>query len=347
MIGTLKYIDDELVKVPEIAASFCYVLMKPDVVLRNIVGDVFKYFEEIGFRLINYRCGQLPESLYSIMYEQSFLWKLDFWAHNARAYSFGPVIGVLFWNEGVVTSQYSAHEYLVLKKGAALPESLLPDTVRARFNSTSRVYNILHIPDDINKALIEACMWFGTSCVQALLTDQLNASTVKRLTTYSLLLKKEIDMHGYLVDRMLNGQASYALLKLRLLHAIKKQLRPCNRLVDMLSEFENHYYNFAQKLFEQSNSEQDKKEMLASVLQTERSYLQMLMADSFAPENSDMLTAGEAKKILQVILDLTFKERGTAITLEFFWHLIAKWRVYTSDLEKYVINTYFLYPTIL
>lgn len=315
------------INIPSVSPRFCYVLIKPDVILRNILKDTLNYFEDLGLQLIDYRCGALDKALYSTMYEPSFKWELDFWSHNAKAYKFGPVIGMVFWNLKFPRDYPSAQIYLSSIKGSTLPGNLEPGTLRYELKSSNRVFNLVHISDTAKQALIESSSWFGAEKVKSMLTG----TTKHRRIKYARLVAGEIGRHGYPLDRRLSGWLSYTLVKIRILHAIKKQADLPASLSQIVSTLEGHYHEFSQELLVLSE-----KRLTAKV---ENDHLRTLIKKGALSK--------EIRQLFEVILDINCKKKTLLSTLEFFWYLILKWKVYVSDLERYLIDSVLRYPARL
>jgi nucleoside diphosphate kinase len=127
---------------------FC---LKPDCILRKKYLGIVRYFAEQGasFRLAI--IGQVDKTLYSLMYGSAFLHSLDFWEFNQKTFKHGPVLYCLI--DGI------EHNVLLANKGSALPElEVNLSSIRSAFLSSSRCFNLIHVPDSFEQGLDEIKM---------------------------------------------------------------------------------------------------------------------------------------------------------------------------------------------
>ncbi len=320
---------------PEVVQRFSFVMLKPDVLLRNILGDVLTLLEEQGFNLLGFRCGRLSDRQYRLMYEEGLLWSLDVWSHNAKAYEFGPVIGCLLWSKRDLAGS-PAHDLLAGMKGSALPGRLAPDTIRWRLGATSRVFNVIHIPDNLCRAWSEANAWFGAEYVCTV--------TRTRPIVDKVLIHRDVARHGYGLDRHAEPHASFLLVKLRLLHSIRSRTVLSSALDALISALEDYWQQWVEVLV-RSPERGDPRRELASVLKNgECGYFQELTVALDALQLQDQFYKSSVQ-LLRVLGELDLCRETRLSMLDYAWYLLSACDVYASELEKYLVNTLFLYPT--
>ncbi|MGA4497896.1 nucleoside-diphosphate kinase [Bacillus bombysepticus] len=319
---------------------FSYVLLKPDVFIRDLFEKVLNSFIKDGSSVIGYCFGRLPDSLYSIMYEEQFQYRLDKWSHNKMIYNFGPVVGVLLWHQGGMSGVPSFHNYIISRKGSTLPSKLTGNSLRGYFRATSRVFNILHIPDDIKSALIESSHWFGTEYIMNTINKMTSGTIEDRCIPINNLLKEYINQ-GYKLKNLLDGPLSYILVKIRFLHSIKIRISSLGKM-GVWNDLESHYCMIVKKLIELPHNKIIRQKVIAEARNIENSLLKRLNLERNLSGND--IENRSLKEIIELILELNALKGNVAFLLDYFWLLTSKWNVYVSDLEKYLIKTMFIYP---
>ncbi|MBD2576426.1 nucleoside-diphosphate kinase [Oscillatoria sp. FACHB-1406] len=130
-----------------------FIMIKPDGVQRNLVGEVIRRFETKGFTLVGLKLvsvsRDLAEKHYGVHKERPFFGGLvDFICS-------GPVVAMVWQGDGVVAS---ARKLI----GATNPLNAEPGTIRGDFGvSVGR--NIIHGSDAIETAQTEIKLWFSDS----------------------------------------------------------------------------------------------------------------------------------------------------------------------------------------
>lgn len=128
-----------------------FIMIKPDGVQRNLVGEIVKRFEQKGFTLAGLKLMQVSRELAEKHYD----------VHKERPFFNGlvefivssPVVAMVWQGEGVVAS---ARKLI----GATDPLAAEPGTIRGDFGiDIGR--NIIHGSDAIETAQREITLWFG------------------------------------------------------------------------------------------------------------------------------------------------------------------------------------------
>jgi nucleoside diphosphate kinase len=322
---------------PEVWRSLAYLLLKPDVVLRGITCEVLNVLADAGFGAVEFRIGSLPEALFSQMYQSTFRWDLDHWAFNRELYKYGPVIGLLLRQAPALGNAESPQECLKAFKGSALPENLAAGSLRGRLGASSRIFNVVHVPDGIDSARRDAACWFGEGFIERMpVAQQLGAAFVP--------LEAEVVRHGYLAANCLDGEAVYFFVMVRLLHAIEKELRFRGTALEILRRASASYHSGAAALIRSASDLDARREIVERSLAHARAVL--------TGEDLGSAVAGSDHRLLleqtlDVVLSLESHGAFGGWRLEFFWHLLDQWKVFTSDLERYLVAGVFTYPSLM
>lgn len=128
-----------------------FIMIKPDGVQRNLVGEVISRFETKGFTLVGMKFMAVPRDLaekhYGVHKERPFFASLvDFITSS-------PVVAMVWEGDGVVAG---ARKII----GATNPLSAEPGTIRGDLG-VSIGRNIIHGSDAIETAQTEIALWFG------------------------------------------------------------------------------------------------------------------------------------------------------------------------------------------
>ena len=127
-----------------------FLMVKPDGVQRNLVGEVIKRLETKGFTLVGLKLmsvsRELAEKHYDVHKERPFFNSLvDFIISS-------PVVAMVWEGEGVVAS---ARKII----GATNPLAAEPGTIRGDYG-VSIGRNLIHGSDAIETAQREIALWF-------------------------------------------------------------------------------------------------------------------------------------------------------------------------------------------
>ena len=127
-----------------------FIMIKPDGVQRNLVGEIVSRFETKGFTLIGMKLMQvsreLAEKHYGVHKERPFFGSLVEFIISA------PVVAMVWEGDGVVAS---ARKLI----GATNPLTAEPGTIRGDL-AVSIGRNIIHGSDAIETAQSEIALWF-------------------------------------------------------------------------------------------------------------------------------------------------------------------------------------------
>lgn len=128
-----------------------FIMIKPDGVQRNLVGEIVGRFETKGFTLVGMKFMAVPrelaESHYGVHKERPFFGDL------VNFITSSPVVAMVWEGEGVVAS---ARKLI----GATNPLASEPGTIRGDFG-VSIGRNIIHGSDAIETAQSEIALWFA------------------------------------------------------------------------------------------------------------------------------------------------------------------------------------------
>ena len=127
-----------------------FIMIKPDGVQRNLVGEIVSRFEAKGFTLVGMKLMQvsreLAEQHYGVHKEKPFFGSLVDFLMTA------PVVAMVWKGDGVVAS---ARKLI----GATNPLTAEPGTIRGDFG-ISIERNIIHGSDAVETAQSEIALWF-------------------------------------------------------------------------------------------------------------------------------------------------------------------------------------------
>ena len=127
-----------------------FIMIKPDGVQRNLVGEVIKRFEAKGFTLVGLKIMQvsreLAEKHYDVHRERPFFASLVDYIISA------PVVATVWEGEGVVAA---ARKII----GATNPLDADPGTIRGDY-AVSIGRNLIHGSDANETAQQEVSLWF-------------------------------------------------------------------------------------------------------------------------------------------------------------------------------------------
>lgn len=128
-----------------------FIMIKPDGVQRNLVGEVVRRFETKGFTLVGLRLmkvsRELAEKHYDVHKERPFFGSLVDFITSA------PVVAMVWEGDGVVAA---ARKII----GATNPLTAEPGTIRGDYG-VSIGRNLIHGSDAIETAQREISLWFS------------------------------------------------------------------------------------------------------------------------------------------------------------------------------------------
>ena len=126
-------------------------IVKPDGVAKNVIGDVYRRFEQAGLRIVAARMLQLTqaqaEAFYGIHRERPFFKDL------CRYMTSGPVMVQVLEGEGAVARNRDI-------MGATDPKKAAPGTIRADLADSIEA-NVVHGSDTAENAAREVAFFFS------------------------------------------------------------------------------------------------------------------------------------------------------------------------------------------
>ena len=126
-------------------------IVKPDGVAKNVIGDVYRRFEQAGLRIVAARMLQLTqpqaEAFYGIHRERPFFKDL------CRYMTSGPVMVQVLEGEGAVAKNRDI-------MGATDPKKAAPGTIRADLADSIEA-NVVHGSDSAENAAREVAFFFS------------------------------------------------------------------------------------------------------------------------------------------------------------------------------------------
>jgi len=127
-----------------------YIMIKPDGVIRGLVGEIIKRFENRGFKLVATKMARPSEDLLNTHYQD--LKHLPFFPSLIKYMLSGPVV-CMVW-EG-----FEAVKIGRAILGATKPIDSLPGTIRGDFCQVAG-RNLIHGSDGVESAQREIALWF-------------------------------------------------------------------------------------------------------------------------------------------------------------------------------------------
>ncbi|HKQ84526.1 MAG TPA: nucleoside-diphosphate kinase [Steroidobacteraceae bacterium] len=126
-------------------------IVKPDGVQKNLIGEVYRRFEQAGLKLVAARMAQLTqaqaEGFYAVHRERPFFKDL------VKYMISGPVVLQVLEGENAVAKNREL-------MGATDPKKAAPGTIRADLASSIEE-NVVHGSDSVENAAIEISFFFA------------------------------------------------------------------------------------------------------------------------------------------------------------------------------------------
>jgi len=126
-------------------------IVKPDGVQKNLIGEVYRRFEQAGLRIVAARMLRLTleqaEGFYAVHRERPFFRDL------CRYMTSGPVVAQVLEGEGAVARQRDI-------MGATDPKQAAKGTIRADLASSIE-QNVVHGSDSVENAAHEIAFFFS------------------------------------------------------------------------------------------------------------------------------------------------------------------------------------------
>eukprot|EP00054_Salpingoeca_dolichothecata_P037004 m.9465 g.9465 ORF g.9465 m.9465 type:complete len:179 (+) comp7202_c0_seq1:1453-1989(+) len=138
-------------KKPAMASEQTYIMIKPDGVQRNLVGEIIKRFEQKGFKLVALKMTTASKEHLEKHYKD--LSSKPFFGGLVAYMASGPVVCMVWEGKNVVKT---GRKML----GETNPADSAPGTIRGDF-CIDIGRNICHGSDSVESAQEEIALWFG------------------------------------------------------------------------------------------------------------------------------------------------------------------------------------------
>lgn len=127
-----------------------FLMVKPDGVQRNLIGEIVSRFEKKGFQLVGAKLMQIPTELAEQHYGEHK--ERPFFGELVEFITSGPVFAMVWEGENVISTAR-------LMMGATNPKESAPGTIRGDFAVTVGK-NIIHGSDSSESAEREIGLFF-------------------------------------------------------------------------------------------------------------------------------------------------------------------------------------------
>jgi len=129
-----------------------YVMIKPDGVQRNLIGEIITRFEKKGFKIVGLKLLQLDR----IMAEKHYAEHVGkgFFEGLVQYITSGPVVAMVLEGKDVVATVRAMN-------GATNPANAAPGTVRGDY-AIEVGRNVIHASDSVESATREIAIYFTT-----------------------------------------------------------------------------------------------------------------------------------------------------------------------------------------
>ncbi|SOC37725.1 nucleoside-diphosphate kinase [Ureibacillus acetophenoni] len=128
-----------------------FIMVKPDGVKRQVVGDIIDRFERRGFELKGAKLINVPRELAEEHYAEHK--ERPFFGELVEFITSGPVFAMVWEGENVI-------KLARIMMGATKPEESQPGTIRGDYAVTISE-NVIHGSDSPASAEREISLWFG------------------------------------------------------------------------------------------------------------------------------------------------------------------------------------------
>jgi len=128
-----------------------YVMIKPDGVQRNLVGEIITRFEKKGFKIVGLKMLQLDRSMAEKHYAEHI--GKPFFEPLVSYITSGPVVAMVLEGKDVVAKVRAMN-------GATNPANAVPGTVRGDL-AIEVGRNVIHGSDSVDSAAREIAIYFS------------------------------------------------------------------------------------------------------------------------------------------------------------------------------------------
>jgi len=136
------------------------VLIKPDAVVRGLVGKIIARFEEAGFKIDKMRFIEKPSKKLIDCHYGEHVYK-PFYPDLLEVMMVGPVIAISFSNHNCSSVDCSPVAKARSMIGATNPLEAVPGTIRGDFCGHGPC-NLVHASDSDESAQCELFIWFSS-----------------------------------------------------------------------------------------------------------------------------------------------------------------------------------------
>ncbi len=130
-----------------------YVMLKPEALKRNIVGDIISRIERKGLKILEMKTMQLDETI--IREHYAHIVDKPFFPEILANMTSGPVLAMIVAGENAV-------EAMMILCGPTQWNECQPGTIRGDY-VTSTGFNVIHRADSIETAQAEIKRFFNTN----------------------------------------------------------------------------------------------------------------------------------------------------------------------------------------
>ena len=127
------------------------VLIKPDAVRKNIIGNIIAIYENQGLKVINLRMGIVKEKIAEEHYKEHK--GKDFYESLLRFITSGSLVAMILEGENAISKIREIN-------GATNPEKAEEGTIRRLYADNNRE-NCVHASDSLESAEREINIWFN------------------------------------------------------------------------------------------------------------------------------------------------------------------------------------------
>lgn len=133
------------------AVQRTFVMIKPDGVRRNLVGEIISRFEKRGMRIVGLKMVKMTREMAERLYEEHK--GKSFYEELVNYVTSGPVVAMVIEADEAVS---------VVRKmiGATDPKEAAPGTIRGDY-ALSKAENVIHASDSLEKAQREMAIFFS------------------------------------------------------------------------------------------------------------------------------------------------------------------------------------------
>jgi nucleoside diphosphate kinase len=139
-----------------------FVICKPDAVYLNLEKDILAYLEKNGFQILASKYMKItPELCQRLYWNDDHYEPAWWWTLETEFFSLGESLCVLVGKEPQHPYQSTSEEINLKWKGNNKPELAQSGSIRQKFGSMNRIFNLFHSSDSTKEAKREALLFFS------------------------------------------------------------------------------------------------------------------------------------------------------------------------------------------